>query len=201
VDRGGQWDSFARDDRNRETTKRWFTQAGTPTADFTQAQNQIREWKRWIANAANAALFREFYGLDSDDFDGLAFIPQYILVYGSISEFKDKPDLNEKRSFLEQRSDEGYRTFDSLKPNDNSQYLACVRIREKRKYELLTWPPVMKLSPWLAKDLLIWHGVEDAIRACVGISEERRQFLLNRVPYWRNWANSPDSDTYNTGTE
>ena len=47
-------------------SKRWFTKSRTQSAEFTQALNQIAEWKAWFAIPHNVQAFKEFYGLDRE---------------------------------------------------------------------------------------------------------------------------------------
>lgn len=44
--------------------KKMFTKGGQPTAQFTQAQNQIAHWKSWFRDASNQRLFCEHYLMD-----------------------------------------------------------------------------------------------------------------------------------------
>jgi hypothetical protein len=43
-------------------SKKWFTKAGAPTAGFTQALNQIAEWKSWFSIGRNLDAFKAFIG-------------------------------------------------------------------------------------------------------------------------------------------
>lgn len=40
-------------------SKRWFTKAGTPTAEFTEAQGQLAEWRAWFSDETNVANFKK----------------------------------------------------------------------------------------------------------------------------------------------
>lgn len=170
--------------------KRWFTGAGNPTADFTQAQTQLACWKAWMDDPANQNVFREFYGLPDRLWRTRAFKAQYILVYGRRVELEKDEDLNRRRQYL-QRNGETYMTFDRLAPSRDCAELACIRISQARRYEAVSWSPVAHFGPSLADERAEYVDLEGAIRRCDWISAERRDFLLSRLPYWNPWAREP----------
>jgi hypothetical protein len=167
--------------------KRWFTDDGHQTAEFTQAVNQINEWKSWIKDPAHILLFRDYYDIDNLDFHRLEFNPQYILIYGSRSEFDGKDHLNKLRG-SRRMPDEDFRTFDSLYPDSRLSEMLCVRMQGPRSYHAITWPPVATLSPNYAPSRAIIRDKDVAIKGCDWISNERRDFLLGRLPYWESWV-------------
>jgi hypothetical protein len=167
-------------------TKRWFRGDGVPTQDLTQAQNQLNEWKAWFVEPVHRTLFRDFFIIPNEIWRKCDFRPQYMLVYGSRSEFDGRADLNKKRRGLE-RPDEHYMTFDRLTPNANGSDLMCVKITKARVFEAITWPPTATLGPHGATDRSMFVNVEGAIEASEWLTAARRQFLLRRWPYWRNW--------------
>lgn len=170
--------------------KHWFTAAGVPTAELTQAQTQLAEWRAWMADPAHELLFRDFFGLSDESWRRHAFRPMYILIFGRRNEFDGRDHLNKLRRQLE-RDDEIYMTFDRLAPRQDASELVCLRIRQPRQYQAVTWPPVATFSPWFAQDRVRFQGLSEAIGRAEGLTEERRQFLLQRLPYWNNWANDP----------
>ncbi|MBK8595321.1 MAG: DUF4263 domain-containing protein [Holophagales bacterium] len=172
--------------------KRWFTAAGTPSADFTQAQHQLAEWRSWMADPTHQLLFREFFGLHDDYWRRHAFRPIYILIYGRRDEFLERDDLNRLRRELE-RPDEFYMTFDRLAPQRNAAEFVCLRIGLPRQYQVVTWPPVATFSPLLAERRSHFLGLAEAIAASERLSAERRQFLAERLPYWTAWVKDPQS--------
>lgn len=48
----------------------------------------------------------------------------------------------------------------------------------------------MELGPGLIEPLTEISGIVDAIKRNDWISDERRQFLIERIPYWTAWARS-----------
>lgn len=63
--------------------KNWFTAAGRPTAELTEAQDQLREWREWLEIPANRQVFLDFYRVPARLRRALAFQPSYWLVYGT----------------------------------------------------------------------------------------------------------------------
>lgn len=166
--------------------KKWFTSKGQATAELSQAQHQLMEWKRWMAEPAHQMFFRDFYDINDEYWRRLAFQPQYILIYGRRNEF-DRDDFNKQRRLLE-HDDEHYMTLDRLAPDYNARELLCLSISQQREFRVVTWPPVATVGPGLASDREKLHGLSDAIHRCKGITEQRRRFLSKRIGYWNTWA-------------
>ena len=70
-------------------SKKWFTKKGQPSADFTQAQNQLTDWKVWFSNTTNRNLFFDFYNVDTNYLKDKSIEEYYVLIYGSRDEFID----------------------------------------------------------------------------------------------------------------
>jgi hypothetical protein len=62
-------------------TKFWFNRGGTPTANLTQALDQIQEWKNWFAGRP-AKEFFDAYRLPNEWLFRRHFDQRYILLYG-----------------------------------------------------------------------------------------------------------------------
>lgn len=169
--------------------KRWFRKDGVPTSDYSQALNQISEWKSWFNNSANIEVFRQFYGISDRTLDRCAFKPQYILVYGSRRELEEKSLFNKKRA-EQQRSDECHMTFDRLRPNPLASESLCVSIFRPRQFVAVSWPPTLHLSPLFAEERSHIEEKEQAVALNGSISIKRKEFLLRRMAYWDNWASS-----------
>src|ERR1043166_2416161 len=92
--------------------KHWFTKKGRPTADLTQAIDQLTSWRRWFEQPENLLVFEKMYELTAFLADKRVQ-PQFVLVYGRRSEFKASPGLNAKRGQM-MRSNEVFMTFDRL---------------------------------------------------------------------------------------
>jgi hypothetical protein len=97
--------------------KRWFTNTGSQRAEFTQAQDQLADWRAWFKDADNERWFRRTYL--PDKFQDLVLEPHFVLIIGRRAEF-DSTDiatssaerLSKRREWARER--EHLRTFDSL---------------------------------------------------------------------------------------
>lgn len=166
-------------------SKRWFTIKGQPTAEFTQAQTQLTEWKAWFHNSIHQQLFFEFYEVDSEFRKGKTINPHYVLIYGSRYEFRDRPDLSEKRNHLK-RDSEIYMTFDRLTPNPRARNVITCKKTDKGyigKYV----SPTFQLGPLFAKENSKVKEKEKAIRNSA-ITKERKEFLISRLGYWDDFG-------------
>jgi hypothetical protein len=72
-----------------------FQKDGTPTAEFTQAKNQLSEWKVWFGKPENQMAFVRDYALP---FPRLKLEPQYVLIYGRRAEYEGDEHLTRLRS-------------------------------------------------------------------------------------------------------
>jgi Domain of unknown function (DUF4263) len=178
--------------------KRWFTNSGTPTADFTQAMNQISEWKAWFATTHNVEAFKAFYGLDRDAWRGARFRPAYLLIYGRRAEANANPALTQKRGVL-YGDDITTMTYDRLRPNSKAFELICAKVEGPMAFRALSVPPTLTWSPSLADDRAMVSGLDQAIEANEYISDNRKQFLIRRLPYWNEWARQEQKGPINLG--
>jgi hypothetical protein len=169
--------------------KRWFTRSGQPTAEFTQARNQLVTWKRWFSNPTNESVFCQMYQIPRGVGER-EIKPQFVLVYGSRSEFDARPELRGTRAF-QQADDEVHVTFDRLRPDYNARDFLTLRITGTTISAVVV-PPTVRLGPSTAK---AWRRVNSRIEAVLAggrISEERKHFLAERMPYWDEWASHSD---------
>jgi hypothetical protein len=81
-------------------------------------------------------------------------------------------------------------TFDRLRPTRNAAFYFSATKRNG-PYRALAVPPTMKLGPNHSEALTGIVGLPEAIKGNDWISEERRQFLVERLPYWTAWLNFP----------
>ena len=170
--------------------KKIYRKNGHPFADFSQAENQLNQWRSWFTSNANVEQFKEMYG-----------IPDYmlrrqmklhmILVYGRRSELDEQPDLARQRGSL-LSGDAEVMSFDRLL---DPQYIdtrmkdaVTVRATGDGRYRAEYVPPVFSLGPVLAERLLVIDGWEEAIEKNSDISNERKMLLQRRIPYWKEWA-------------
>lgn len=165
--------------------KRWFTKAGQPTADFTQAHDQLRQWKTWFSAGHNTDAFKEFYGLDRGP-TLRGFTPLYVLVYGRRQEATANRVDAQKRRHM-QGSEESLMTYDRLRPDPECEQVMCVR-RNVEGFTALSVPPTMTLGPLFAEPRSKIAGKSDAVSTNEYLSDVRKRFLLERMSYWDEWS-------------
>lgn len=123
--------------------------------------------------------------------------PQFVLIHGRRAEFENKPELNRLRDNL-RRSDEYLITFDRLEPDRKAEDLICVK-KTGERYRAISIPPTLRLGYWHPE---IWADIEDkqeAVQANEWLTEERKKFLIERLPYWDELAKSGRLKSGNTG--
>ena len=78
-------------------------------------------------------------------------------------------------------------TYDRLHPNKLLSGLLTVKI-DNDGYKAVSICPTIKLGPFIAEDWSIIRDKELVIQKNEYISEERKEFLLKRSPYWDKWG-------------
>ena len=114
--------------------------------------------------------------------------PHFVLTYGRHREVEDRPDLSNKLSDLSPGPDEELLSYDQLSPDVELSQAITVKVTASGEYEALHVLPTLTLSPLLADRLLSITGMEDAIGGCWQMPPERRECLVSRLEYWREWA-------------
>jgi hypothetical protein len=163
--------------------KQWLTRAGDRTADLTHAEGQLADWKRTLDDPASRQLFADLYDFPGRWAREFNLEPRFVLIYGRRSEFEDSPDKNRLRRSLRERGVAAM-TFDRLSPLPGSKNAVCVSIRNGRP-RALAIPPTFRLGPGNASEVAYLDGLREAIETNPLISEQRREFLLQRLPYWK----------------
>ena len=175
-------------------SKRIYNKDGTPSSHFSQARNQLNQWRSWFTSDANVAQFKEMYGIP-DFMLRRHMVLHMILIYGRRSELSDRPELARQRGSL-LSGDEELMSFDRLLGpsyiDTSKRYAVTVRAMGDGRYRAKYVPPVFDLGPTLAERLLMIDGLEEAIEQNPDISNERKMFLQQRIPYWKKWASSPN---------
>jgi antiviral defense system Shedu protein SduA len=169
-------------------SKKLFTKRGLPRADFTQARNQLAEWRVWFAKPENIQKFIVSYGIDDHFRLGRRMQLHMVLVYGRRKEFEESRALAHLRSSQMVGPDEELISFDRLAPDPELPDAITVRATNDGEFEAVAIPPLFEHTPGLSDRLISINGVEVALKKTPLISEERRNFLISRVPYWKNWA-------------
>src|ERR1700687_5312250 len=108
------------------------------------------------------------------------------LIYGRRKEANRTYELQDKRLHLA-REGEYLRTNDRLTPQFQAREYFCVKI-DKDGYRAITIPPTVHLGPSSADDHAFIRDKEEATRNSPYLSEQRRQFLIERYSYWDQWS-------------
>jgi hypothetical protein len=175
--------------------KRWFTKDDVPTHDLIQAVNQLAQWRAWLNLHENAAVFYQSFEIPEYLHRYRTFRPEFVLIYGRRKEFEDRPQLTRLRGQFEGHGQVAM-TFDRLRPaKDCRLYISAVKRKTNGPYRALAVPATMELGPKVADDFARIAALPEAIQKNEWISEERRRFLVERLPYWNAWARNPDHGT------
>jgi hypothetical protein len=170
--------------------KRWFTQRQEPTHDVSQALNQLAQWRAWLNRPENVAVFYESFEIPEEIRRYLTLRPEFVLIYGRRKEFDDRPQLRRLRDQFE-RPGQVVMTFDRLMPAHDCR-LFISATKRNGAYRAVAVPATMAIGPNVARSLALIAALPEAIQRNEWISEERRRFLVDRLPYWNTWAGTPD---------
>lgn len=176
--------------------KRLFKSNLVPTAEFTQAYNQLAQWRTWFDEPENVLTLIREYGVPEDIHRYWARKLHMILVYGRRHEFEGNPVMSKQRSALVQGDDEEIISYDRLRVDRDLTDMITVRGRGSGKYQALCIPSTFTLGPLSAERLLRIDKLEEAIQQA-DISPERVKFLIERLKYWRDWASHGNSGIVN----
>lgn len=162
--------------------KPWLIKRGR-SAKLNQAEGQIAEWQRALDNGEARRQFAEMYDFPARWAMEHHLEPRFLLIYGRRAEFALQPERNRERRGLRRPSVDAM-TYDRLKPLYGSKNAICVRWNGSRRTAVAV-PPTFRLGPGNAKDLARLDGLSDVINQSDLIGDERRRFLLARLPYWQ----------------
>ena len=166
--------------------KKWFTAAGTETAQLTQARNQLREWQMWMDQPENQLVFRDRYDLNGIDFDRRPLAPKFWLIYGRRSEATANERANRGRIFGNPVGTDAM-TFDRLEASPRHHSTMTVS-ESGGKYTVKHVPPTFQLGPDIAEHLSHLGALDLAIERNQFLDRDRKDFLLERLCYWMSWA-------------
>ena len=169
-------------------SKRIFTAKGIPSAEFTQARNQLAEWRTWFSKPENVQQLIASYGISDSFRFGRQMQLHMILVYGRREEFQGSAQLSEQRGSLLTGADEELMSFDRLAPDKDLFQAITVRATGNGRYQAIQIPPLFCLGPRLADRLLAIDGIQDALERDPLIEDARRKFLITRIRYWYDWV-------------
>jgi hypothetical protein len=171
-------------------SKRWFRKDGRPTGEFTEARDQLNDWRSWFAREGNQALFRETFLFLGEKYRNRPIEPQYVLIYGRESEFRrggghvNPDELRYKRD--QQRSrDESFMTFDALRPRyDHS--ISMTLSMTSRGPEIHAFSPVYGTGTHIGEGALLLGDPQAGLARSTMMSDERRKYLARRWEYWQS---------------
>jgi hypothetical protein len=176
--------------------KRIFTASGVQSAEFSQATNQLLEWKTILKQPENILMFYNMY-LIPDWLREREFKPIYCLIYGSRDEFEGNQVLKRKRAGL-MREDEVLMSFDRLNPNPKARFMICSTVKNG-DYIVNSVPPTYKLGPNIAEYHSKVSKFKEAVKDIEYISSERKEFLTERYDYWKEFGELKQQGIINTG--
>jgi hypothetical protein len=170
-------------------SKRWFRKDGRPTSEFTQAHDQLNDWRSWFAHEQNGALFREKFLFLGDKYKNRPLEPQYVLIYGRESEFEhggghtDPDALRFKRDQQRVRN-EVFMTFDALRPRyDHSNSMTLTMTSHGPVVHAFS--PVYGTGTNTGEGALLLGDPQAALARSVMMTDERRAYLSKRWAYWQ----------------
>ncbi|MGW7057758.1 Shedu anti-phage system protein SduA domain-containing protein [Streptomyces sp. NPDC054904] len=170
-------------------TKRWFRKDGRPTGEFTEARDQLNDWRSWFAREGNQAHFRDTFLFLCDKYRDRPLEPQFLLIYGRESEFEiggrhmNPEELRYKRDQQRAR-DESFMTFDALRPrydHGNSMTLTMTA----HGPEVHAFSPVYGTSAFVGEGALVLGDPVPALSRSAMMSDERRAYLAQRWAHWQ----------------
>ena len=167
--------------------KKLFTKKGDQTSHFSQACNQLNHWRLWFKNQSNVQLFMDFYGIPSG-WKRLDWRLHMLLIYGRRDEFKDRPPLVGLRDGLLPGADQELMSFDRLGVHPHFRDVITVKATGSGRYRAVHVPDTFATGPDLADRLPYIDDIAEAIDSNEDIQEERREFLKERIIYWRKWT-------------
>lgn len=176
--------------------KKIFNRDRAPSQKFTQAHNQLNQWRAWFSRTGSQHAFMDYFGVD-DHMRSRAMQLHMILIFGRRDEVEGQPELARQRGTFASASDEDLMSFDRLAPAHAMKDAITVKAKGSGRYEAVWVSPVFELGPDLANRLLYLDGLPEAIGRNPDISDERKSFLKDRIPYWQGWARNPG--VYNPG--
>lgn len=169
-------------------SKLWFNKNGTPTAKFSQAQDQLDEWRSWFAHDMNPSIFRQKYMFE-DLHLNRPLKPQFVLIYGRDVEFTwagghSNPDGMRYKRDSKRKPDETLMTFDSVTPRYDHRNSVTVTMTANGPVPF-AFSPVYQTNPMTGIDARILGDPTVALERSVMMSTERRAYLSQRWKYWQ----------------
>jgi hypothetical protein len=166
--------------------KPWWTEKSeVPHHQFTQAWDQLEQWKTWFADPLNVQNFQRTYRLGWP-VAGRPIKPRYWLIYGRRAEANRSDWLMQRRA-AKGDDDMMAMTFDRLAPQADASNFLCVKM-DVDQYVAVTVPPTLRLGPCDAHSLANIKEKGAAVARSPYLNADRKQFLMERFPYWDGLA-------------
>jgi hypothetical protein len=165
--------------------KRWFNGSGVTSGDLVQAIDQLAVWKDWFQDEDHRLQFFRLYRIDEHLRRYHVVDPRFCLIYGRRSEFADDPTLSRKRGGMAPDW-LNWMTYDRLRPHPWLANAITVR-RLNGAFRVVAVPPTFRWGPNTADLAVAFEGWPEAIERGELMTSERKAFLRERLPYWRQW--------------
>jgi hypothetical protein len=162
--------------------KPWITQKGEQHHKLTQALGQLRQWREWFNDPVNRQVFFKKFQVP-DLFTRRKWEPIWVLIYGRQ---RDDERIAKLRADLQDKTQRVI-PYEHLEPDPEARDFMCVRNTTGR-YRAVSIPATVRLHPGSAEDWALIEGKETAASASEWMTPERRDFLVERFPYWDAWA-------------
>jgi hypothetical protein len=108
----------------------------------------------------------------------------FVLIYGRRSE--DPEAISRLRARLTTKTRHVI-PYEHLQSDPESIDYLCARCGPQA-YEAVTIPPTLQLGPGHAEEWALISGKERAVAASPWLTEVRRAFLIELMPYWDAWG-------------
>ena len=167
--------------------KRIFRSNDEPTAEFTQARNQLEQWRTWFRDPTNVSMFMERYAIPDWMRRHRSIKLHMILIYGRRNEFKHTAERSRLRGNLLGGADAELMSFDRLSPDRDLESAVTARVSSAGEYRVIWVPPTLRTGPYLASLQVDLDDFDGAIDRSKDISEERKEYLKRRIRYWQAW--------------
>ncbi|MCX5608241.1 DUF4263 domain-containing protein [Streptomyces sp. NBC_00047] len=177
-------------------SKSWFNKGSrTPTAELTQAIDQLTEWKVWFNSPENRLIFGKTYAPQYAD---RPIEPQFVLIFGRDSEFRASSSKHENPDYMRlkrdhmSRSNEHFFTYDQLRPSREGADYATIT-RTAVGWTLHSIPPTFSTGARMRELSGVVGDPSAAVSRTDLIGSDRRAYLLERWRYWRAIEHSPQN--------
>ncbi len=146
-------------------------EVGTPMDVFL---TEVARWRAWFSRPENRISFCADFGMTRAH---KKLNPEFLLIGGH----RGTSGCPDRVTVM---------SFEDLQPDRNSAPYICVT-KPCSSFEAMSVSPLLRLGPASAVGLCHVVGLAEAIAKNDWISPERRQFLIERLPFWTEWPRMP----------